>query len=249
MKTKLLSLILIISCLFSLTACGSNAQSTAEVASEPAQVPQAFGTSTLEDVPVQEAQTTTLPEAAETSEAPVNVPSAPDADASSAVQDFTEQAVTAAIICDAMDALPYTPEDPMYIWRAVGYLIGQIGTDADLITMEGDFGHIASESALIFAHAIDADYSGDVPSVTEEDPLISIAEDGGYLINMLSQGDLVLEMTRNRDTAEGDTCTEEAELFQNGESLGVYTVTLSAYTGGNDGGRYFAYSIQDISSK
>lgn len=239
MKTKLFSLILATSLLFSLTACGNAAQSTA--ASVPSEAPQTFGDSALETVPVQEAQTTALPQQPDSSEAP--------AVTEATAADFTEQAVTAAIICDAMDALPYTPEDPMYIWRSVGYLIGQIGTEADLITMEGDFGHIAQDSAAVFAYAMDADFSGSLPSVTEEDPLIAVAEDGGYLINMLSHGDLSLTMTRNRYDTAADTCSEEAELFLNGESLGVYTVTLTAYTGGDIGRQYFSYSIQDISPK
>lgn len=134
----------------------------------------------------------------------------------------------------------------MYLWRSVGYLIGQIGTDADIITMEDDFGKVSPEDAAIFAQAMYAGFDGNLPSVTEEDPLISMAEDGSYLINMLDQGALVLEMTTNRIGADTDTVTEEAELFQDGESLGAYTVTLTATSPSSPVHSYFAYSITDL---
>lgn len=253
MKRTLIPLLL---CgLILLSGCGETT-TPVSVSSAPA---EAFGASTLEAVPVQEAETTTLPEGSVVPETGVQTPQAstPDTDSENATEpspvninhDYIDKAVTAAIICDSMDMLPYTPEDSMYLWRAVGYLAGQIGTDGTLVTQSGDHGNITETAALWLAYAMDADFSGELPSVTEEDPLISHEDNGSYLINMLAQGALTLNMTNTRDTAEGDVFTEEAELLRDGESLGTYTVTLVKYTGPMEGGHHFGYSIQDISSK
>ncbi len=249
MKFRILSGLLCLILLFSLAGCGNETVSTPESSiSETTQ--EAFGNMSLVDAPIQEAQTTALPGSATepeltTEKADVSIQDT-TAQKTADVRDFTEQAVTAVIICDALDMLEYTPEDSMYLWRSVGYLIGQIGTDTDLITMEGDFGKVSQEAAPIFAAALNADFDGTMPSVTEEDPLISMAEDGGYLINMLDQGNLVLEMTTNRIGAETDTVTEEATLFQNGESLGTYTVTLKATAPDSAVHNYFAYCITNL---
>ncbi len=245
MKRNYMALMLVIGLLLSLCACGKTESSVASVPAETSE-PQAFGDVSLEDIPALEAQTTSLPEgsAAEPADS-AQEPAAPPA----AAQDFTEAAVIAAIICDGVDMLPYAPEDPMYLWRSVGYCIGQVGTAADLVTMEDVFGKVSPDAALIFAWAMDADFSGEMPSVTEEDPLIAMAEDGGYLINMLSQGNLELQMTENRYNAGGETVIEEAELFRDGESIGTYTVTLTPYTGPAEGAQYFSCSISHISSQ
>lgn len=136
----------------------------------------------------------------------------------------------------------------MYLWRCVGYLAGQIGFDGELVTGEQDAGKLSAESVLCLAYAVDGNFSGQLPEVTEEDPLISTADDGSYLINMLEQGNLTLEMTENRLSMTGDSCTEEAQLLRDGESLGTYEVTLVRYTGTSTPG-YFSYSIQSISPK
>lgn len=245
MKKSMISLLL---CgLILLSGCGGD--ESVQSLSVPSASPEAFGTSALETVPVQEAETTTLPD---TSGTPETAPDASQVEPEETLEpsaDYIEQAVTAAIICDAIDMLPYTPEDSMYLWRAVGYLAGQIGIDDTLVTQSGDSGVLSENSARWLAYAMDADFTGTLPEVTEEDPLISMGEDGSYLINMLSQGYLALNMTNNRASQDGDVFTEEAEFFRDEESLGTYTVTLVKYTGGAEGAQYFGYSIQDISPK
>lgn len=247
MKRSVLLILMCLICLFLWTGCGNASDPSTASAPSASGTPDAFGETALADTPVQEAATTTLPEDQTAGSSQPESASVSSEEASGAVSDYTEQAVIAAIICAAVDTLPYAPEDSMYLWRGIGYLIGQIGTQADIITQEGEFGHIAAEDAAIFAYAIDADFDGNIPSTSEEDPLIGTAEDGGYLINMLDQGALSLSMTENRLSSDADTVTEEAELFRDGESLGVYTVTLTKYANPDGPGRnYFAYSITDI---
>lgn len=251
MKFKILGWTLTVSCLICLAGCGTTPASS--VATVPETTGQPFGASAIDTAPVQAAETTTLPETSfaeampPENQIPDETQSAEEPAGPEAV-DYTPQAVIAAIICDAVDTLPYAPEDPMYLWRSVGYLAGQIGIDGDLIQQEGDFGKITPETARLFACAIAPDFSGDLPSVSEEDPLISAGDDGSYLINMLDQGELTLEMTENRFSATDGPVTEDAEFFRDGQSLGIYTVTLVPYTGLEDGA-LFRYSIQDISPK
>lgn len=249
MKYRICSLLLCAALLFSLTACG---QETAAPLSEAESTgnPQSFGTSNLEGTPVEEAQTTFLP--TDSNLEPVVIQDKDftadsQLEPTAQIQDHTKDAVTAALIACALDHLEFSPTDDQFLWRAVGYLAGQLGTDSDLVSSEGDFGALTQENAKILAYAVNGSFSGELPVVTEEDPLISRTEDGDYLINMLSQGTLELQMTENRYTSQEDTVTEEAELFQDGINLGSYTVTLQKYQGSETGNAYFAYSILDLS--
>ena len=243
MKFRAFPIFLCLALMASLVGCGNETVSAPTTETSVSAAPEAFGDMSLAETPIQEAQTTLLPaDAPAEDESIIEAPQSA-VEAPAAIQDYTAEAVTAAIICDAVDMLEYNPTDDQYLWRCVGYLIGQIGAEGDLITMEGDFGKITAQDAAIFAYAVSSDFDGNIPSVTEEDPLISKSEDGGYFINMLSQGELELNMTENRFSSDDDTFTEEAELLQNGESLGRYTVTLKKYAGDDNGSNYFAYSI------
>lgn len=243
MKYCIRAIILCVVLLCILTGCGKDAVSSG---SEPASsAPQAFGVSSLETTPVEEAETTALP--ADSVLEPVTVQDSALPESPLQVEDHTNEAVTAALIACALDHLEFSSTDDQFLWRAVGYLAGQLGTDSDLVSSEGDFGALTQENAKILAYAVNGSFSGELPVVTEEDPLISRTEDGDYLINMLSQGTLELQMTENRYTSQEDTVTEEAELFQDGISLGSYTVTLQKYQGSETGNAYFAYSISDLS--
>lgn len=248
MKYCIRSIILCVVLFCILTGCGKDAVSSV---SEPASsAPQTFGVSSLETTPVEEAETTALP--ADSVLEPVTVPDSALPEPSQVepplqVEDHTQEAVTAALIACAVDHLEFSPTDDQFLWRAVGYLAGQLGTDGDLVTSDGDFGALTPDHAAILAYAVNGSFSGELPTVTEEDPLISKAEDDSYLINMLSQGTLELQMTENRYTSHEDTVTEEAELIQDGVSLGSYTVTLQKYQGSETGNTYFAYSIVDLS--
>lgn len=236
MKYSISCTLLLLMALF-LTGCGQTpAASVVESSSAP---PDAFG-SPVESAPVEEAMTTALPAGSALEPVVISVP-----EAEPEMQDHTEDAVIAAIVACAVDQLEYSSVDDQYLWRCVGYLAGQIGIDQDLVTAEGDFGHITPETATMLAYAVNGDFSGTLPVVTEEDPLISKTEEGGYLINLLSQGSLELQMTENRHP--GETTTEEAELFQDGNSLGRYTITLTDYRGDEAGAKYFSYSILNVS--
>lgn len=245
MKLRIRALMLCAAMIISMTACGDK-EDISSAAPAPSEAPAAFGDTSLADVPVQEAETTSLP--GEIPETASVLPESSLSEPESEIQDFTELAVKAVLVCDAVDLLPYNPDgDDMYFWRSIGYLIGEMGPQEGLIELEDPLGKIQRQDAAIFAHAISATFSGEFPVVTQEDPFIIPGEEDTYLINMLPQEDIELRMTENRFTAEGNTFTEEAELLRNGESLGTYTVTLTEYTGTDPRGQAsFGYSIVSI---
>ena len=244
MKSRIPALILCAAMMITMTACGGK-DNMPSVASAPSQAPVAFGDMSLTDMPVPEAETTSLP-----AEAPVSAASSLEEShmEPETVYDFTEEAVKAVLVCDAVDLLPYNPDgDDMYFWRSIGYLIGEMGPQEGLIDLEEPLGKIRRQDAAIFAHAISATFSGELPVVTQEDPFIMLGDDDTYLINMLPQEDIELRMTENRFSNQGDTITEEAELLRNGESLGTYTVTLTEYTGTDPRGQaIFGFSIVSL---
>lgn len=242
MKSRIPALILCAAMMITMTACGGK-DNMPSVASAPSEAPAAFGDTSLADAPLQEAETTSLP-----AEAPSVSASVEESITETAVQDFTEEVVKAILVCDAVDLLPYNPDgDDMYFWRSIGYLIGEMGPQEGLIDLEEPLGKIQRQDAAIFAHAISATFSGELPVVTQEDPFIMLGDDDTYLINMLPQEDIELRMTENRFSNQGDTITEEAELLRNGESLGTYTVTLTEYTGTDPRGQaIFGFSIVSL---
>lgn len=252
MKYRVWALILCAACLLTMTACGSGEDMISSTAAVPAEAPAAFGDASIAQTPVQEAETTSLPDSSFSVPASAEAEPSEEASADSEVpaqyMDYTELAVKAILVCDAVDRLPYNPDgDDMYFWRSIGYLIGEMGAQEGLIDMEGPQGKIRKQDAAIFAQAISATFSGEFPVVTLEDPFITPADDDTLLITMHPQEDLEIRMTENRYSAEGDTFVEEAELLQNGETLGLYTVTLTNYTGTDSLGQsFFGYSIVSL---
>lgn len=225
----------------SLTAC-SGTQDVSQLDSTGSTVPESFGTVELGSAPVEEAETTSLPAQEESMTVSTAEEETPQ------ILDYTEQAVTGVLISMGLDHLEYSNTDDQFLWRAVGYLAGQIGVEQQLMTQEGEMGKITPETAKILAYGVNGNFSGELPVVTEEDPLIAKMEDGNYLVNLLNQAGLELVMTENRFSTEEDLVTESAELLQNGESLGTYEVTLTKYQGGQEGQQYFSYSVVGVTA-
>ena len=226
MKNRAIAMLLCLSCMMALSACGEEAQVSEMSASE---TPQTFGNAPVES-----------PEMAQT---------VPEEDSSGwrvtakAEYSAVNQSVMAAILC-AQDGLTYDPEDPVYFWRAVGYLITLRSMDETFTSSEMDGTRVTSENLPIFVQAMFGGYAGDIPSVTEEDPLVSRTEDGGYLIH---GPNVSLEMALGEITPnQNGGYTAQAELKNQGENQGVYQVTLVDYTGPEAGKELFHYSLTGV---
>jgi hypothetical protein len=90
----------------------------------------------------------------------------------------------------------------MYFWRAMGYFIGSIGEN-DVITYK-DGAYTVSETDIPqLAQVLFGDFDGTIPSVTEEDPLVSLGEDGTYVIHLPDLEDLGLTLSDPASQEDG----------------------------------------------
>jgi hypothetical protein len=178
MFQKKLAILLVSGCIALLSGCGSPLESSE--ASSANTEPEAFGVEIA----------STIEYAAETTGVTTEEPEeAPESDG-----DLYELAILAAVRCDYEESLPYDPTDPMYFWRAMGYFIGTIG-ESDVIA-DSDGAYTISEADIPqLAQVLFGDFDGTIPSVTEEDPLVSLGEDGTYVIHLPDLSELNLELS------------------------------------------------------
>lgn len=221
-----------------LTGCGGGDPSVSSAAVETS--PEAFGT-TVESTTQEESVITITEEA----EAPSDAPEAADTELHSAEaplsvtpRDISEQALFAVAYCDEVDQLSYDAEDPLYFWRAVGYLAGIAAEDMGLPMNDG-FVTLTEEDVLLFGHALFADYSGEFPVVTEEDPLVSRGENNTYMVHVFDVSDLTTVVSYAED---GSSCSISMTL--RGQPVEkTLTVTTVPYTGSDAGAAWFPRSI------
>lgn len=249
MRYKFLTLLLGLSLLLELTACGRDntaSGTSVQVSAEP----ETFGAESLEDKPAQMAQTTALPEGSQDSAA-VPVPSAsaaePQAVQEAAAQDLTELAITSVVYCEYLDRLPYS-SDPVFFWRSLGYLIDAVGDRSPLLTVEGEQTHLDSRDIEQFVDAIFADYTGDYPSVTEENPFFSFElglESDLYTVQVPEISGIEITMTQPEDQGNG-TFVVQAQVLEDGQAQQEYTVTMVTSVYDGDQAQLFPYSITGV---
>ena len=226
MKKRVIAILICLSCVAGLSACGKEPQVSENSAPEAV---QNFGNAPVESPKMAQ----TVPE-----EDSTGWRVTPQAEYSA-----VNQAVMAAILC-SQDGLTYDPEDPVYFWRAVGYLITLRSMDETFTSSEMDGTRVTAENLPIFVQAMFGDYAGDIPSVTEEDPLVSRSEDGSYLIHGPSS--ISLELSLGEITPAQEGYTAQAELKNDGENQGVFQITMVDYTGPEAGKELFHYSLTGV---
>lgn len=225
MKHRILLLLLALACVLSLCGCGDRG---ASVVSSAPEEPQSFG-----HVPEGPMETTPVTGSAGEAADPQS-----SSAADSAKEDLTELAIQAVILCQASDQLSYSPDDPLYFWRAIGYLAGLIGDGSAVISEED----VAAYAGALFPLTL-AD-SSQWPSLTEEDPLVTM-EGSGYSVHLPELGELELSL---EDPLGESSTSVQAELYQNGASLGTFSVSLGAYSGPDSGREKFDHSILGLES-
>ena len=223
MKNRAIAILIFLLCMAGLSACG-NENPVSEAS--PAETSQPFGNAPVESPEMAQ----TVPE-----EDSLGWRVTPQPEESA-----VSQPVMAAILC-SRDGLTYDPEDPVYFWRAVGYLITLCSMDETSGT-EGIL--VTQENLPIFIQAMFGSYAGEIPSVTEEDPLVSRTEDGDYLIH--GPDGISLELSLGEITPVQDGYTAQAELKNEGENQGVFQVALVDYTGPEAGKALFRYSLTGV---
>lgn len=233
MKYKLQLFAIGVSLLYLLSGCGASAQSPAA----PEETAQRFGaenpTGTSEP-----ASETAAPRAAQTPNPQTAAESTAEA-AQSGLPTPDEQALLSAMLADYQDGLSYDPEDPVYFWRAVGYLAGSSGQASD-----GAVKLSAGELAP-YVEALFGPYTLQYPSLGEENPLVSEEYvNGQTLYTVTASGPFDQTVTMTEPEAQGDgTYLCHAELVQGTQILAGYTVTLRDYSGS---GTRFTHSIAGL---
>lgn len=229
MKRRIVSILLCIACLGALTACGGKTESSVP---EVSQEPETFGVTELPAAtqsPVGTAQ-------------PQDEATAGNQPAPSQEADALNQQLAAAVLCQA-DGLSYDPEDPVYFWRAVGYLAGATAQEGPgQGTGTPGVYQISQEDIQMYIQAMFGGYSGEIPSVTEEDPVVSMAENGDYLIHAPQTAVTLTALT----VTDGQAQLEAAE---NGQVIGSFTAALTEYTGPESGKSLFRYSLTGITKQ
>lgn len=226
MKTRFVAMILCLSCMAGLAGCGNDHPVSEVPASE---TPQTFGNAPVESPNM--AQTVPEEDSAGWRVTPQKEESA------------VSQSVMAAILC-AQDGLTYDPEDPVYFWRAVGYLVTLRSMDGSLTGSSAEGTCVTQENLSIFVQEMFGNYAGEIPSVTEEDPLVSRTENGDYLIHGPSS--ISLELSLGEITPTQDGYTAQAELKNDGVNPGVFQITMVDYTGPEAGAQLFRYSLTGV---
>lgn len=217
-----------------LTACGEVSDSPAPAAGTP----EAFGTSHLEDAPRELADTV------QPSGSPAqNTQTGSVAESqSSETVSLMEQAVECAVAAEFLDGFSYDPGDPVYFWRALGYLVG-LGGNPDYPIRDGRV-QIPANAIKPYVIALFGTYTAQYPSLGEENPLVS--EEGG-VYTVTASGPFGHSFTMTDPESQGDgTYRCHADISEGGRTVS-YTVTLKDYPSKTGETPLFPYCITGIS--
>ena len=231
MKYKLLSLLLAAALAISMGAC---AKTDSKAESAASQTPGAFGAENLDGTAQPMAETTGQPEG--------NPPAGSllESNALENSGDLTERAIECAVAAVYDDLLTYDPGDPVYFWRALGYLLAR---NPEYPLADGTV-KIPVDAIDPYVTALFGTYEGQYPSLGEENPLV--AEENG-MYSVVSPGPFNHTFTMTEPEAQGDgtyICRVEMRgLAGAGETAG-YTVTLRDYPAEN---AMFSYCVTAIS--
>ena len=233
MSHKKILLSLLAALILCLTACGE----TTDSAAPAAQTPETFGASNLENAR----------EMADTIEmgqkpAPDNQAGSVSESQSSQTADLMAQAVECALAAKFLDGFVYDPGDPVYFWRALGYLVGLGGNPA--YPVRDSRVQIPTNEIRPYVTALFGEYTAQYPSLGEENPLVS--EEGG-MYTVTASGPFGHSFTMTDPEPQGDgTYRCRAEISEGGRT-GKYTVTLQDYPAKAGEEPLFPYCITDIS--
>lgn len=242
-KTKILVLVVALSCLFA--GCGEQPASSVSAT----EVPAAFGMESIADVP-EEVGTVTEGADPSSQNSLSTIENAPgSAEAETPVEkDLTQLAVKSAVCAVYLDGLTYNGMEPVYFWRAVGYLIGQVGEQSPDVSVDGDVLKVAAEDIAPFVEALFGPYESQYPSLGEENPLVASEYGEEGEIFLVTPWDLSsMEVTMSEPERQGDGSYRcQAELLENGTSVGNYIVTLEEYVPSEGKTPLFSYSITGL---
>lgn len=236
MPDKKILLSLLAALILCLAACGDTADSSAPAA----QTPEAFGASNLSAAPREMADTVTPSgEPAENAQAG-SVMEGQSADA----VDLMDQAIECAVAAEFLDGFTYDPGDPVYFWRALGYLVG-LGGNPDYPVRDGRV-EIPKSAVKPYVTALFGAYTDQYPSMGEENPLVS---ENGEMYTVTAYGPFGHSFTVSElELQGGGSYRCHAEISEGGRT-GRYAVTLEDFPGNSGEQALFPYCITGISEE
>lgn len=228
MKYKLLPLLLLL--LLLVSACTGPAASVSSAPEEP----QAFGASNLDAAPEPMAGITTPPDSTSEQDPPEEdpyVPPTPD-----------ECVLLSALVAEYEAGLSYDPADPLYFWRAVSLLMGQVGTVED-----GQVRMTQSELAPLVT-ALFGSQPEPYPSLGEENPWVTETfEDGGSVYTATVTGPLDYTLSQSGlEPREDGTYLGQADLMSGRQYLATYSITLRDFPAEEGAAQPFSRCIEHI---
>lgn len=243
MKYKWITALLALTLCITAAGCAEQAASSA-----PTEHPTAQSFGEAFDAAVPEAavpETSTVPaeeQASAPETAPIEeaeIPVEVEVDDEAAEQTLSNM-IAAAALCSVVDQMSYMPDDPIYFWRAIGYFVALSAEDHREITIEDGFAVISAADLAPYVSAMFPNYSGEYPSVTEEDPLISTDGADTYYVNLYPVEGVYAELDRVQ-IYRGDQYCVDAVLSDGSTWFAI----LNDYDGPVNGA--FRYSLAEIS--
>lgn len=228
MKYKLIPLLL---AALLLAGCTKPADTPASTVAEE---PQTFGVSNLDAAPEPMAGVTTQPDSTEDSTSAEEVPFVPPTP--------DERVLLSALVAEYEAGLSYDPADPLYFWRAVSLLMGQVGTVDD--------GHVRMTEAELapLVTALFGDQAKPYPSLGEENPWVTETfEDGGSVYTAVVPGPLDYTLSQSGlEPREDGTYLGQVELLAGRQYLASYSVTLRDFPESEGDSQEFSRCIETV---
>lgn len=254
MKYKAWALLLALSLLLALAACGeAGGRSGAALSESSAEESEAFGAENVEGTPERMAETTmasgsgqTEPQMASEQEALTE-----EAPLPAGAVDLTGLAIKSAVCVEYLDGLAYDREEPVYFWRAVGYLVGLAGDQCPAAVVGDGFVTLTADELSGFVTALFGGYDTQYPSLGEENPLVASEYEDGTEIYRVTQWDLSAQSVAvTEPEAQGDGSYQvRAEIVEDDGTVAAYRVTLEDYPDSEGETALFAYSITAVEAE
>lgn len=227
MKYKFFPLLLLLLLLCACTAPAGSGTSSMEE-------PQTFGASNLGAAPEPMAGVTTQPDSTEDpdpAEEEPDTPPTPD-----------ECVLLSALVAEYEAGLSYDPADPLYFWRAVSLLMGQVGTVED-----GQVRMTQSELAPLVT-ALFGSQPEPYPSLGEENPWVTETfEDGQSVYTATVTGPLDYTLSQSGlEPREDGTYLGQTDLMSGRQYLATYSITLRDFPAEEDPAQLFSRCIEHI---
>lgn len=210
---RFFSILLVLTFIFGLTACGTTASDASGGTLSPdSQTNESWGVSVTEV----QTETTTAPEILNTV---TNVTDEAE-ELSEEQKSELSQLLMALVMCDFADGMQYEPQNGLFFWRAMNYYAASVCYDMDALSEDMCWAVFSEDQVKSFAKRLFAE--SDVIPALPDIGMIEKWEDGTYAFTLGNYGDVQLELGEMK-TASNGRYLMEVTLKSQEENLGVWS--------------------------